>query len=126
MANNTGLIIGVSVLGVAVIGVSVYLITRKKDTSATVAPPVIRPNYPMPNPNIGGSTATQPINNTNNNDWWKGIASSVGSNLGNQLVDSIFKPKPRTNTSSSGYSSGFNVDKPSTWSDDDMDRWLDE
>ena len=130
MANKTGLIIGVSVVGVAVIGVSIYFLTKKKDTP----PPLsnnIQPRtgdsmlYPT-RPNT--STSTPPINNVNNDKdgWWKGIASSVGSNLGNQLVDSIFKPKNKTSTgSNSGYSSGFDEDKPSTWSDDDADRWMD-
>jgi len=100
MANNTGLIIGVSVVGVAAVGVTIYLLSRKskssKDTTSSTgyspmgtggfAPPSQRPQTPP----IGYYANPAPANQ---DSWWQNPLGQVGGNLANRLVDSLFKPR---------------------------------
>jgi hypothetical protein len=98
MANNTGLIIGVSVVGVAVVGVTIYLLSKKssKDTNSSreyspmgtggFVPPSQRPQ----NPPIGYYANPAP---PNQDSWWQQPLGQVGGNLANRLVDSLFKPR---------------------------------
>lgn len=103
MANNTGLIIGVSVVGVAVVGIGIYLVTKKP--TATVAPVVgssINPatGYPYGYTNTGVKVTT-PTNPTyvagqpaaSQDSWWQNPLGQVGGNLANKLIDSLFAPK---------------------------------
>jgi hypothetical protein len=100
MANNTGLIIGVSVVGVAAVGVTIYLLSRKpktsKDTTSSTgyspmgtggfAPPNQRPQTPP----IGYYANPAP---PSQDSWWQQPLGQVGGNLANRLIDSLFKPK---------------------------------
>jgi len=73
MANNTGLIIGVSVVGVAAIGVTIYLLSKKSSTSST-APTVplssggYAPSQRPQNPPIGYYSNPAPANQ---DAWWQ-------------------------------------------------------
>lgn len=96
MANNTGLIIGVSVLGVAAVGVTIYLLSKKSSpvTSAQLptgqtggfVPPSQRPQTPP----IGYYANPAPANQ---DSWWQQPLGQVGGNLANKLIDNLFKPK---------------------------------
>lgn len=105
MANNTGLIIGVSVVGVAAIGVTIYLLSSKKSskdtTSSTGYPPIGTGGYVPSNqrPPVGGYTPPAP---ENKDAWWQNPLGQVGGNLANRLVDVLFKPKPSGVTASTG------------------------
>lgn len=97
MANNTGLIIGVSVLGVAAVGVTIYLLSKKSSpvTSAQLpsgssggfAPSGQRPQTTPP---IGYYANPAPANQ---DSWWQQPLGQVGGNLANKLIDNLFKPK---------------------------------
>jgi hypothetical protein len=107
MANNTGLIIGVSVVGVAAIGVTIYLLSSKKsskDTTSTGYPPYgsgayVPPSQRTQNPPIGYYSNPAPANQ---DAWWQNPLGQVGGNLANRLVDVLFKPKPSGVTASTG------------------------
>jgi hypothetical protein len=113
MANNTGLIIGVSVVGVAVVGVTIYLLTKKssKDTTTSLRyPPYGSGGYTgggfapsNQRPPAGGYVTQAPVNE---DAWWQQPLGQVGGNLANRLVDVIFKPrdgkKPNMGTASTG------------------------
>jgi hypothetical protein len=100
MANNTGLIIGVSVVGVAVVGVTIYLLTKKssKDTTTSLRyPPYGSGGYTSggfapsnQRPPAGGYVPQAPVNE---DAWWQNPLGQVGGNLANRLVDVIFKPR---------------------------------
>lgn len=105
MANNTGLIIGVSVVGVAAIGVTIYLLSKKSSTSTT-APTVplgtggFTPSTrPSTNPPIGYYNNPAPAGQ---DSWWQQPLGQVGGNLANRLIDSLFKPKASGGTASTG------------------------
>jgi len=104
MANNTGLIIGVSVVGVAAIGVTIYLLSKKSSTSTT-APTVplssggYAPSQRPQNPPIGYYSNPAPAGQ---DSWWQQPLGQVGGNLANKLIDSIFKPKASGGTASTG------------------------
>jgi hypothetical protein len=105
MANNTGLIIGVSVVGVAAIGVTIYLLSKKSSTSTTTPTvPLSSGGYapsqrPTTNPPIGYYTNPAPAGQ---DSWWQQPLGQVGGNLANRLIDSLFKPKGSGATSSTG------------------------
>jgi hypothetical protein len=101
MANNTGLIIGVSVVGVAAIGVTIYLLSSKKSskdtTTSTGYSPYGSGGYTgggfVPSnqrPPAGGYVPPAP---ENKDAWWQNPLGQVGGNLANRLVDSLFKPR---------------------------------
>lgn len=97
MANNTGLIIGVSVLGVAAVGVTIYLLSKKSSKTDSISslpsggrgefvPPSQRPQ----NPPIGYYANPAP---PSQDSWWQQPLGQVGGNLANRLIDNLFKPK---------------------------------
>ena len=106
MANNTGLIIGVSVLGVAAVGVTIYLLSKKstKDTRTSTYPPYstggtggfVPSNQRPQNPPIGYYANPAP---PSQDSWWQNPLGQVGGNLGNRLVDVIFKPRSSSGSS---------------------------
>jgi hypothetical protein len=111
MANNTGLIIGVSVVGVAVVGVTIFLLTKKssKDTTTSLR----YPPYGSGGYTTGGFAPSNqrlpageyvPPAPENKDAWWQNPLGQVGGNLANRLVDSLFKPrdgkKPNMGTAS--------------------------
>lgn len=111
MANNTGLIIGVSVLGVAAVGVTIYLLSKKSSKTTDIKIdstnrgeflPV--PNR-VPNPQSGFYANPAPAGR---DSWWQQPLGQVGGNLANKLIDNIFKPKDSVpmNTASNS-NSGF-------------------
>ncbi len=101
MANNTGLIIGVSVLGVAAVGVTIYLLSKKSSPVASAQLPTgqtggFAPSQrPTTNPPIGYYANPAPANQ---DSWWQQPLGQVGGNLANRLVDSLFKPRSGSNT----------------------------
>ena len=97
MANNTGLIIGVSVLGVAAVGVTIYLLSKKSSPVTTSQLPsgsaggfVPSGQRPQTTPPIGYYPNPAPANQ---DSWWQQPLGQVGGNLANRLIDSLFKPK---------------------------------
>ena len=102
MANNTGLIIGVSVVGVAAVGVTIYLLSKKSSTSSTApSVPLSSGGYapsqrPTSNPPIGYYNNPAPANQ---DAWWQNPLGQVGGNLANKLIDSLFKPKSGSSSS---------------------------
>ena len=106
MANNTGLIIGVSVLGVAAVGVTIYLLSKKstKDTSTSRYPPYatggtggfVPPSQRPQNPPIGYYANPAP---PSQDSWWQQPLGQVGGNLANRLIDTLFKPRSGSGSS---------------------------
>lgn len=96
MANNTGLIIGVSVLGVAAVGVTIYLLSKKSSPVTTAQLPSGSAGGFVPS---GQRPQTPPIGYYANpappsqDSWWQQPLGQVGGNLANRLIDSLFKPK---------------------------------
>jgi hypothetical protein len=111
MANNTGLIVGVSVLGVAVVGVGIYLLTKKPTTTAPTNAALINPQTGKPygqyvapkTPVVGGQTYQQPVNQ---DSWWQNPLGQVGGNVLNKLVDNLFAPKSASTDTSGIDTSG--------------------
>ena len=104
MANNTGLIIGVSVVGVAAIGVTIYLLSKKssKETNTSTGyPPMgtggfVPPSQRPQNPPIGYYANPAPADK---DSWWQNPLGQVGGNFANRLVDSLFKPRSGSGSS---------------------------
>ena len=96
MANNTGLIIGVSVLGVAAVGVTIYLLSKKSSPVTTAQLPsgsaggFVPPSQRPQTPPIGYYANPAPANQ---DSWWQQPLGQVGGNLANKLIDNLFKPK---------------------------------
>lgn len=102
MANNTGLIIGVSVLGVAAVGVTIYLLSKKSSPVTTAQLPsgttggFTPSTRPSTNPPIGYYANPAPANQ---DAWWQNPLGQVGGNLANRLVDVLFKPRSGSSSS---------------------------
>lgn len=97
MANNTGLIIGVSVLGVAAVGVTIYLLSKKSSPVTSSQLPsgsaggfVPSGQRPQTTPPIGYYPNPAPANQ---DSWWQQPLGQVGGNLANRLIDTLFKPR---------------------------------